>query len=283
MKAPQAMNKLECVRVELPVAKDKIDLRFNIRYDGYDIQQEFNVKLNGEHLQFAIIDDGLKAQQRPDKNFPSLPYQKQRKYDDVDTVGDTVTETTYGRGSDNSNSDYADVTFYCVGVQATSVKKFILKVNGNVIHKVEKAIPQGQVVVVSAQFQKPKSGDHKINLSALSPANGFFEALEEEFNLTKHGRHIKLEVVTKGDEASANFAIQHEPFKFNGVELKKEEGQKKPTPSLIPKGVDTKKEEPKKSAELNQLEQLEAIGDLFKRGVLTKEEFDFKKKKILGL
>jgi hypothetical protein len=49
------------------------------------------------------------------------------------------------------------------------------------------------------------------------------------------------------------------------------------------KPVEKKVDAPKKSGELDQLDQLEALADLFQRGVLTKEEFDYKKKKILGL
>ena len=54
-------------------------------------------------------------------------------------------------------------------------------------------------------------------------------------------------------------------------------------PASPTKKPDPKKEEPKKSTELNQLDQLEALADLLKRGILTKQEFDFKKKNILGL
>jgi archaellum component FlaF (FlaF/FlaG flagellin family) len=282
LKTPQPMNKLEVIKVDLPEAKTKVDVRFNIRYDGFDIQQEFDLR-NGQHIQFAIIDDGARVAQRSDKAFPNLPFQKQRKYDDVDTQGDSVSEST--SGNSGSNGDYVDVTIYAVGVNATSVKKFIVKVNGNVIHKVEKAIPTGQVVVVKGQFQKPKSGDHKINVSALIPACGFFEALEEEFNISKHGRFIKLEVSTKDNDSSCSFAQQHEPFKFNGQDVVQVQDQPKKPISLMPTGV--KKVEPtvevKKSTEHSELDQLEALGDLLKRGILTKEEFDYKKKKILGL
>jgi len=294
MKQPQAMNKMEVIKVDVAEGTQSIDVRFNIRYDGYDIQQVFDIKKNGEHIQFAIVDDGIRVAQRGNKDFPTLPYQKQRKYDDVDVQGDTVVKTTYGDQT-VSNTDYAEVTFYCVGCNASSIKKFIMKVNGNIIHKVEKPIPSGQVVVAKAEFQKPKSGDHKITFSVLCPALGFYEALEEEFNITKHGKHIKLEVTQNGDESSANFAIQHEPFKFNGQSVvQAKEEPKKPSFTPVKKDepkVEAKKPEVKpvtsttvsKSSDLGQLEQLEALGDLLKRGVLTQDEFNYKKKKILGL
>lgn len=300
MQKSQPLNKCEILKVDLSSPKDKVDIRLNIRIEGYDINQEFDLKANGEHIQFGMVDDNIRIAQRSDGKFAPLPTQKPRPKEEEEEQ----TQSSSSGSSKDDNSSYSDVTIYCVNCNASSVKKFILKVNGNIIQKVEKAIPSGQVMVVKGQFAKPKSGDHKITVSALLPACGFYEPLEEDFNLTKHGKYIKLEVVEESNNSvKCDFAQQHEPFFGKETQVVKEEPKKisvvpqmkkqeEPTKVEAPKKVETKvevkKEEPKptttqKSSELNQLEQLEALADLLQRGILTKQEFDFKKKKILGL
>jgi len=79
--------------------------------------------------------------------------------------------------------------------------------------KIEKPIPSGQIMIVKGSFAKPKNGEHKITVSALLPACGFYEPLEEEFNLSKHGKYIKLEVVEeRNNSVKCDFSQQHEPY-----------------------------------------------------------------------
>jgi len=79
MQKSQPMNKLEILKVELSSPKDKVDVRMNIRFDGYDIQQTFDLKASGEHIQFAIVDDNIRVAQRSDSKFPPVPNQKTKK------------------------------------------------------------------------------------------------------------------------------------------------------------------------------------------------------------
>lgn len=85
------------------------------------------------------------------------------------------------------------------------------------------------------------------------------------------------------DDEDSNNIQTYKAVKPELQEEKKKEPEKvEMKPEYKPPVQEQKKPE-QKSGELGQLEQLETLADLLNRGVLTKQEFDYKKKKILGI
>lgn len=126
---------------------------------------------------------------------------------------------------------------------------------------------------------------HEVKITAKSIGkNTNVTATKIMFGNSKQKSSEKLNF--KDEDESNNI----QTYKSVKAELQEEKSQKVETvvekkveqPVQQSKPVETKKTE-QKSGELGQLEQLEALADLLNRGVLTKQEFDFKKKKILGL
>jgi hypothetical protein len=66
---PQEVNKIEALEVELKEKKKSIFVKFLVRTEGYDVQQDFDLG-QGTHIQLAFEDDNLRIAQRSDKNFP---------------------------------------------------------------------------------------------------------------------------------------------------------------------------------------------------------------------
>ena len=190
---------------------------------------------------------------------------------------------------------------YGVGVKASSGKPLVIRVDGNVVHKVAKKIPDGDIVAVKIELTKPTKGDHKIVVGITAPASGFFDAIEDEFNLSKYGRYLKLEITEVGDEIKCAWSQDHDDFIFKASKpqwkpLEKQEEKKsvptttsqpvkKVEPKPTPTTTTSSKSVPNKQSGSvdSEVEQLEKLASLLERGVITQKEFDFKKKKILGL
>jgi len=278
-----------------------IDVKFNIRAEGYDINQNFELS-KGSFIQFVIIDDQMRVAQTIDGKFPEVPFQTSSKRKEKDNQ--TETQSNNNSNNNNNNSGEVDVVIYCVGCDATSVKKFIVKINENVIQKYDKPIPKDQILALKSSVKKTTTNsDHIIKFSALLPAKGFFEPIEQEFNLTKHGRFIKLEVSDLEKGTNVDFAQQHEDFKFGSKpEFKQsqkedisniiktkiiEESPKKTTSSssntTTTSSTTTKTGSNNKTSANKELDEVEKLGELLKKGIINEQEFNIKKKKILGL
>lgn len=65
----QDANKMETLEVDLKEKKKSIFVKFLVRSEGYDVQQDFDLT-KGNHIQLAFEDDNLRIAQRNDKNFP---------------------------------------------------------------------------------------------------------------------------------------------------------------------------------------------------------------------
>lgn len=145
-----------------------------------------------------------------------LPFQAERKIEQEETVVEEEVP---------SDPQVSTVTFFLSNIQASSVKKFTMKVDGRLVHQISKPIDENQVLVVKGDFKRPPKGDHIIKLSILIPAQGVYEPVEEEFNLDKHGKFIKIEVVSTREKtelsekstAKINFVQDHKAFKFEYV------------------------------------------------------------------
>jgi hypothetical protein len=109
-----------------------------------------------------------------------------------------------------------------------------------------------------------------------------------------------MEITQDGDSIKCSWAQDHDDFIFKGLKaqtkteptktepVKKEEPKKTPvvaTTTATTTSQPVKKvEEPKKTSNVgSEVEQLEKLAGLLEKGVITQKEFDFKKKKILGL
>eukprot|EP01080_Neovahlkampfia_damariscottae_P008518 gene8518-342_t len=291
----QEVNKMETLEVDLLEKKKSIFVKFLVRSEGYDVQQDFDLS-KGIHIQLAFEDDNLRVAQRNDKNFPTIKHQKKRE----DFKGDVVKATSSSSSSGSTN----EVFIYGVGVKASSGKPLVVRVDGKVVHKVAKKIPDGDVVAVKIELDKPTSGDHKILVGITAPASGFFDAIEDEFNLTKHGRYLKMEITEQGNDIKCSWQQDHDDYIFKGMKpqwkpLEKQEEKKPTTTTSQPIKKETPKptttntttkpttqtsSAPKKSTGGDSdVEQLEKLASLLERGIITQKEFDFKKKKILGL
>jgi hypothetical protein len=159
---------------------------------------------------------------------------------------------------------------------------------------------KGEVIAVKLQLDPPSKGEHKVVVGITAPASGFFDAIEDEFNLTKYGRYLKMEITQDGDNIKCSWAQDHDDFIFKGLKpqtkteptktepVKKEEPKKTPVTTTTTAQPVKKVEEPKKATTTSsnvgsEVEQLEKLAGLLEKGVITQKEFEFKKKKILGL
>lgn len=298
MKQSTPMNQQQKFIWDLPEPRESITARVHVRSEGYDVEQQFDMH-KGNCLQFAIVDDEMRVAQNDDGKFPSIPFQfKKPKETDTTTSSDSMSKASI------SNADAMDVFIYIVGADATSVKKFQVKINGNVVQKWDKPIPKDQILAIRQAFKKPSSGNLVIKFSATMPAKGFFEPIESEFDITKEGRYIKMEVTENNAGTSVDFVQQTEDFKFEGetsrTDFKKIE---KPVDEVYQQQHTRGKQDaaaiktatksttvtttttttPPLSKEQKEIAELEKLGDLLKRGILSQEEFQFKKKKLLGL
>jgi len=123
----------------------------------------------------------------------------------------------------NKNSKEVEVVFYFKNAQASFVKKLQIRINSQLFHTVSASIPINQVYIVSGNFPKPNSGDHKIKFDLKMPAKGFFDSVDEEFNLTKHGNYILIDCVETtlddgSSESNISFSQQTKPFTFGSDE-----------------------------------------------------------------
>jgi hypothetical protein len=208
------LNTEAVIKVELSGESQTVNVRFNSRLDDIDMKNDFDLA-KGNHLQFAMVDDQLRVAQRSDKKFPDIPFQFKKKNEEENTTSNNNTS--------NSSSKETEVVFYLKNAQASFVKKLVIKIDGKVFHTVSASIPVNQVYIVSGTFQKPKSGDLVLKVDIKMPSKGFYDSIEEEFNITKHGGFILVEVTDektedgKGGynwESSIQFANQHKPFVF---------------------------------------------------------------------
>jgi len=211
MKESTPLNQKQRFIYELSETLESVDVRLKIRVDDFDLNQTFELK-KGSFIQLAIIDDQLRVAQSGDGKFPEVPFQSSSKRRQQQKQEQQESSSSSNSGS----SDVVDITIYCVGVDATSVKKFTVKVNDTVIQKYDKPIPKDQVLALKYSTKKPSSGEHIIKFSATLPAKGFFEPIESDFNITKYGRFIKMEVTDAEKGTNVDFAQQHEEFNFGG-------------------------------------------------------------------
>ncbi len=144
------------------------------------------------------------------------------------------------------------VHFYLSNIPASVTKPFELLINGQPLFQLSEEC-KDQTVNVEGRVPVPRSGDHIVEFTAKASLISF-DAKTVEMNLTKGGKHIKVFV-------DSNNHIQMLQSKNNAFE-------------------ETKSTEPSTN---DYLSELETLASLYESGILTREEFEQKKKLILGL
>jgi len=119
----------------------------------------------------------------------------------------------------NSNSKETEVVLYFKNAQASFVKKLQIKIDNKPFHTCQASIPVNQIYCVSGIFPRPSSGEHLINVEIRMPAKGFYDGVTEQFNLSKHGGHILVDVTEEkledgSVESGMQFQNQHGIFSF---------------------------------------------------------------------
>jgi len=78
MTKSMTLNQEQILKVDLLGESQTINIRFNSRVGDIDMKNDFDLK-NGNHIQFANVDDQLRVAQRTDRKFPEIKYQFKKK------------------------------------------------------------------------------------------------------------------------------------------------------------------------------------------------------------
>ncbi len=301
------LNKPEhlLVKVDTPTIARAltIEVKVEIKDCGIEAVQKFNITDNGSYIQIALINDGenVKVLQRKDNNFPALPISKKlggtvhatpnATSSHVETSSQFKTSTTSAAPETNSSQgNTTDVTFYARGVDASLLKPFEVKVNGTTIYKCAQPMNINQMAVISGKIPKLSKGNQVVKVQFCCPKQQF-DCVEEEFDLTANGTHILFEITKSSDLSyEANVEQQFHAFPSLGPEPAKvvNTSEKKglgALSSLVQKtqNLSVSNTTNASTSTSSSLADLEKLAELKAKGILTEEEFQAKKKQILGL
>ncbi|KAL9650314.1 hypothetical protein ABK040_014968 [Willaertia magna] len=261
-----------------------IDVRFKILTKEVDTTQQFNITKNGSFILFAIEKQGVNER---------IQMKQQHK----DTFGANANKNTssikqQGGGSSSGTSSGGDsnletIYFHLVNIHASDAKPFELSVNGQVIYRQTQSLGNKYAIVTGKIPKSKQSNDCKILLRANVKEDGLEE--ESEVNITKYGNYLKLEVSedhsviditqAKNDEFTDATTVDTKKMPTTGTSTSSSK-----TTSGNTSGSGTSATSGNKSGGSDDyIDQLRKLAELKNAGILTEEEFQAKKKKILGL
>ncbi|MNE66562.1 hypothetical protein D3C80_1621180 [compost metagenome] len=156
----------------------------------------------------------------------------------------------------SSLPDTETVFFYLNNIPASTTQPFELLINGQPFYHTTDDMSVGdkkhQIASFEGRMPKPKSGDHVVQFTARVPVISR-DQISVEMNLTKNGKYVKVFV----DEQKKIHMIQGRNDQF-----------------AEPIGTEPT---------IDYIKEIETLASLMQSGILTKDEFEQKKRKILGL
>lgn len=243
-----------------------VEIRFKIDARDVDTKQQFNITKNGTFLFFGV-----------EKAGDAERIQMKQQFND--TFGPQSSQQTATKSAASSSSEIIPVHFHLANINASAEKPFELFVNGQQIYKQTQDLGDKMAIVTG---KLPKIDDLRIDLRAVAKADGLEE--ESELNITKYGNYLKIEI---SSDRSVIDITQADNADFDNATIV----DSKKMPSKSSSSSTTTSKTPEKKTTTSQssssggdyLDQLKKLGELRDAGILTEEEFQAKKKKILGL
>lgn len=170
------------------------------------------------------------------------------------------------------------VYFHLAGINATEQKPFEIYVNGQQIYKQTQDLGDRMAIVTG---RLPNVDDLRVTVKAVSLLDGLEE--ESEVNVSKYGNYIKLEV---SSDRSVIDITQSKNAEFDNATIVDSKKMPKSIPKVTPSTTSTTttaKPAASTGGSEDYLDVLKKLGELRKAGILTEEEFQAKKKQVLGL
>lgn len=221
-------------------------VRYEISSRGVDFEQEFNLTRNGAYIMIKLSDES--GEER-------VSLQQQHKNVYGGAAADATPAIARPR-KDSSPLEIDTVNFYLNNIPASSTQPFELLVNGQPFYHTTDDMSVGekrnQIVAFEGRLPRPRTGDHVVQFIVKAPMVTR-EQVSVDFNLTKDGKFVKVFI----------------------------DGQKK---IHVLQSTDDKFEEPVGTEPADgYIKELEMLASLYEGGILTKDEFEQKKRKVLGL
>lgn len=239
-----------------------VEVRFKIDAKDVDTKQQFNLTKNGTFLYFAIEQVG---------DAERIQMKLQHK----DTFGPNTSSSNEPSIKGGSSKDgTVSVFFHLANINASEEKPFELFVNGQQIYKQTQSLGE-RTAIVTGKIPHSGGADLKITVRAVSKLDGLEE--EADVNVSKYGNYLKLEV---SDDHSVIDFTQADNDNFDNATTV--DTKKMPTKPVATKTAPATTTTASGGSE-DYLDVLKKLGDLRNAGILTEEEFQAKKKKILGL
>jgi hypothetical protein len=252
----QAIGKNETVTLfaDVPSADESngeeliVNLHFVIPIKGIDATQEFNITQNGPYIMIQLVPNGdtdrLSLRQTHKDTFNPNNQQQQQQ-------------------QENNDAEMTVSQYHLSNIPASATQPFELILNNKVVFRsvddMSTEDKQGKIAIVTAKFPKPKLQDHVVPMIVRVPAILGAEEKKVDLNYSRDGCFVKVYVDENGQLDVWQSHDDNFKQKFKPQEVKNQKPQ------------------------IDYIKEIEALASLRDAGILSNEEFEQKKKKLLGL